>query len=452
MKKDWIKEAYRSWFSRLDEDVPEEVWTEIADELDLDEVWNNLSEELDRTPRLSPWRWLPRAAAVLALLVSALAAYWYLFPPQRKGETPLATQSLPSAALPPENGPGGNASSGDAPAGNESPANGGLSAAKAPQNGSPADNELASGGAQGDAYREKAAPGNRISADHGEDELPERGSLAVSPVEQNGLRLSPEQERWTAVPLLPSLPGGIPGAAGADSTRITATEIDGLKVPGELMAGIRPPDQPAAGSGKQSPFIQLQRLGVVSAYNNTWMLNHETFNGLQASTLNATTITYSTSTGLNAGFLLKGKHKVNAELYLSSSTGQDYRQYIEARYQSRSIELDYYKLQLYYQLPVFSGKGDVLLGAYTSYLKRGREKVAGEARGVGRFYRDIDYGIMTGYQFNLPVNNRLLLQPGIRLNYGLPNIFKGNQLIPGNFLRTHNAAAGLYLGVSYRLY
>src|SRR3546814_14219707 len=62
----------------------------------------------------------------------------------------------------------------------------------------------------------------------------------------------------------------------------------------------------------------------------------------------------------------------------------------------------------------------------------------------------MDYGIMAGFQFNLPVNSHLILQPGIRINYGLPNIFKGDRYIPQNFLRTHNAAAGLYLGIGYR--
>src|SRR5690606_39904549 len=59
-----------------------------------------------------------------------------------------------------------------------------------------------------------------------------------------------------------------------------------------------------------------------------------------------------------------------------------YRQYIEARYQHRSIQLDYYKAQLYYQLPVFSGKADILTGAYASWLKSGREEISGEVRAV----------------------------------------------------------------------
>src|SRR3546814_6085457 len=95
VKKDWIKDAYRNWFNRLDEEVPEEVWEGVADELDIDEVWNNVQTELDRA-EVIPWlRWLPRAAAVLLLLISALAAYWYLSPAgQRSEEHTSELQSL----------------------------------------------------------------------------------------------------------------------------------------------------------------------------------------------------------------------------------------------------------------------------------------------------------------------------------------------------------------------
>src|SRR5690606_18299421 len=73
---------------------------------------------------------------------------------------------------------------------------------------------------------------------------------------------------------------------------------------------------------KNRPFIRLQRLGIVSAYNNTWMLNHETFSGLQPSTLNSTAFTYGSSAGINAGFLIGGKHRISAEMYVNSSSGQ----------------------------------------------------------------------------------------------------------------------------------
>lgn len=427
MKKDWIKEAYRSWFARLDEKVPEEVWAEIADELDIDEVWNDLSEKLESSPKIFPWKWAARAAAVFALLLSALAAYWYLVPLQKGRNAPIAKQTVPAASSPE----------------NESPGRG------TPGRGTP-ERETPEKGILEKGTPEKKTPEGMLT-----DNAAPAGPLESAPL------VIREPSTGKVSGLLTALPAG--AIPGEDNQKKSWKEgqpgklplLPGLpepKAPGELLAGIQTYSDPAGNSRKAPPFIRLQRLGVVSAYNNTWMLNHETFSGLQPSTLTSTTFTYGSSAGLNAGFLLKGKHKIGAELYLSSHSGQGYRQYIEARYQSRSIRLDYYKFQLYYQLPVFSGKGDILAGAYASYLKKGREEIAGEARTIGRFYRDIDYGLMAGYQFNIPVNNRLLLQPGIRLNYGLPNIFKGNELIPENFLRTHNAAAGLYLGVSYRLY
>src|SRR3546814_19997062 len=71
---------------------------------------------------------------------------------------------------------------------------------------------------------------------------------------------------------------------------------------------------PVTSSGGTTSFIRLQRLGIISAYSNTWMLNRETFSGLQPSTLNTTSFTYSTNIGINAGFLLGGKHRVSAEI------------------------------------------------------------------------------------------------------------------------------------------
>lgn len=446
MKKDWVKEAYRRWFSRLDEEVPEDAWNEIADQLDINEVWDNVSSELSKGPALSPWRWIARTAAVLLLLFSALAAYWYLSSSRSNRENQLSKETAPLPERVPDSG------SGETRAGKRSSAQ----------------TSSAEMSATGETGLEENNPEENKPGKLSKKELPGSAGLAAG----RGRRSGDDRSLGTGGGSDDgSVPPGIPPTARRAGIQVERTiqarnvlpaspsqalqaelpEMLQAEKPGELLARAPVTGDPAASSAGKEPFIRLQRLGMVSAYNNTWMLNHETFNGLQASTLNATTFTYGTSAAINAGFLVNGKHKIGAELYFSSQTGQGYRQYIEARYQSRNIQLDYYKIQLYYQLPVFSGRGDILAGAYGSYLKRGREEIAGEARTIGRFYRDIDYGIMAGYQFNLPVNNRLLVQPGIRISYGVPNIFKGNKQIPENFLRTHNAAAGLYLGISYRL-
>lgn len=432
MKQDRLKQAYRRWFSQLDEKVPDEVWSGIEDELDLDDVWSGIYNKLHPARRLFFRKragWV--AAAVLVVLVSGLAGYRYLFR-QLPGtdQEERITSSNPDSNRPPS----GQAPAREQEAGRKSTANG----SSTPQQSAPDQPESLSA-----AGTLEPAPGQPAAGQRPYHGFRSRSHRDEQPVD--GRLIS-----RTASQLTMSLPEPNPTVIAPPPDR-----------PGFSLRGSGRPLSPGNPPGTEKKTgIRLEQIGLVSAYNNTWLLNNETFNGLRASSLNSTNATYTFDAGLAGNFLINQRHRIGAELYFSSRTGQNYQEYINARYQNRNIQLNYYKLQLFYQLPVFSASGngagqtglsgEVIAGGYLSYLSSGREKIGDQPRTVENHYRSLDYGLMTGFQLNLPVNRNLQLRPGFRINYGLPNIFKGNQTVPGNFLRTHNASAGFYIGLSYK--
>lgn len=211
-------------------------------------------------------------------------------------------------------------------------------------------------------------------------------------------------------------------------------------------------DLPVAKSERKSePFLHLADVGAFYSYKNTWLLNYETRNGLNPKKLGNTLLTFHQDIGILSTIAIKNQHFIGLEFLWRSGTGQNYQQYINASYVDRSIKLDYLKLQAYYIWDHRSIPGQIIIGGYTAKLNLAEDTQGEVTFNVSDKYRNSDYGLLLGYQYDLPLSNRISISPGFRVNCDFINIYEENGWAFNPFKKTNNLAACINISISYRL-
>lgn len=198
--------------------------------------------------------------------------------------------------------------------------------------------------------------------------------------------------------------------------------------------------------------LRVAEFGLVYAYKNTWLLNYETRNGLNPEKLGNTLPTFHQDIGVTTTLEFNNQHNVGVEFLFKSEAGQNYQQYINASYVDKNINLTYIKFQTFYYLTPKRIPGNAIAGAYVAWLATAEEQLANTKFSIGQNYTRLDYGLLVGYQFNMAIGNRLMIKPGLRINYNLNNIFKGDDILPANFKKTKNLAGSLNVTFTYRLF
>ena len=103
--------------------------------------------------------------------------------------------------------------------------------------------------------------------------------------------------------------------------------------------------------------------------------------------------------------------------------------------------------------PAFDSKGKIefLLGPYMGVLKKAAESLNQNEINLTENYKKHILGLTGGIQKQYHINQNLDLTTGLRLSYGITNIYKGTPIIPASFRITHPAAISITLGLRYSL-
>ena len=204
---------------------------------------------------------------------------------------------------------------------------------------------------------------------------------------------------------------------------------------------------------KSSGFhFRVLEVGLVYGYKNTWLLNHETFNGLNPTKLGNTLPTFHQDIGASSTFEFNNRHQLGVEFLWKSETGQNYKQYINASFVDKSINLKYSKLQTFYYWNSKKFRGQAILGGYIARLSMAEELQEKARFSVDNKYTNLDYGLVAGYQYSIALSNAIVIKPSVRVTYNLMNIFKGDDIMPSHFKKTKNLAASFNVSLSYRFF
>jgi hypothetical protein len=187
---------------------------------------------------------------------------------------------------------------------------------------------------------------------------------------------------------------------------------------------------------------------------NTWMMNNKTIEGLRKDEFTTTNATIGKNLGFLVGTNINNRLGLQAEFYFISQSNQNYHEYQYGKYVSNQIGLDYYTMTLLakYQPKFLESPHRMMGGGYIGFMKSASQDINGVNYNIADQYSGRDYGILLGYEYSLPVKERLYLSTGVMSKLGLRNVFSGNEYIPSYLNRTQNISFNFFLSLNYRIF
>ncbi len=193
--------------------------------------------------------------------------------------------------------------------------------------------------------------------------------------------------------------------------------------------------------------------GMSGHLANTWLINNKTIQGLRPDEFTASLPSFGYNMGIIAGKNFGSRFGLRAELSLVSLTRQDYNEYLHGKYINNSMKFNYSNLSLNGTWRITgngtAGNHYLLLGAYSGILRNAVQDLDGEVVSLVGDYSQVDYGVITGYEYEYPLGNRLAAGMGIQARLGLNNIFAGNEIVPYYLNSTRNASVNFTLSIRY---
>ena len=406
MSKNKFDIEYNQWLSQVNEDVDLSLWENIQDRLDLIETWDNIAYELDKQ---LPVTRNTKPSIFLKTAVTIAAMFLLIFIPvkQLREQNPEPSYSLSNFSLP------------------------------------------------GVIEEDSRITGYPVQVD-GEEII--HADVLIQTDDRIGKYLLMAKSK-PGVDILHE----IPEINDRNNSKDFIPEIMYGQINYDEFIVSAPVSEPSSDEIQPLALSTLQRqtkealftlvdAGLLYSYKNTWLLNYETFNGLNPQKLGNTLMTFRKDIGFSSTWAIRGKPVLGIEFLWNSGNGQKYQQYIDASYVVRDINLQYWRLQALYISDFKKFPGQPLFGAYFAGLNKGMESLGNLSSVVREYYRDIDYGLVIGHQFNIRFQNRIIITPGLRLSFNLVNLFEGDENLPSQFKKTRNFTAGFNLGFSYRLF
>ncbi len=422
-----------SLFKPLNQGELDEIWNEISTDMDLGEVWNGISSDLDIVMPVNSVSGIiyKSIVAVLIILLGMVPVKKTILDSHtehsdnlieniQNGQSPeLIVKNKSEDSNVPEQ------------------AKGDLSATlKGSLNRSEDDNKL-------------------ISAERNRTDLTQETPISVS-TEVISMVLSPS-ETADSFPVISedrilyeesnTLPVLIPGDNLKNLEVFPKTDFDNLRINyNSSPAGY---SLPSTGNGKISA-------GFITLFKNTWLLNNKTLDGLKSESLNSSEIVFYPDVGLSLNYSLNKTWQIQADGFFFSNTGQEYLEYLYGHYVKEKITLKYSTFALSVKHK-FTGSDrlipgssvNVIAGGYFSVLKNANHKINKDTEDIRSQYAKYDFGIRLGGEFELKISNQLSIAPGLLVSLGMPNIYKGDDKIPGYLIRTHNGSAEFHLTFYY---
>lgn len=411
-----------------------EIWKNISTELDIDDVWNNLSSDLDNLFPEDPGSGIvvKSIAAVIIALVTII--------PVRK-VIPDLNISQP-----------------------ESPV-------KTGQNVQPSKlaEKMRSGFLNtGEPIKRVISPASYSSPDSGLNEYGtcHAGKSRIKTENENVCPITENEDSSTVIMTIPRIIDSeidvSPDKVSLEKTNMPPELISIMPERIKILSGNNPDSLETTDNNLiirfSLPLTDSRRFtaGITALLKNTWLLNHETFDGLKSESLNTTEIMILPDAGITLNYKISKTWQLQADGFFYSNTGQEYHEYIYGHYSRKKITLQYSTMVLSAKYKLDRGdyleqrpSVNILAGGYLSVLNYAHQKINANFRNIRSQYWKYDIGVRFGSEIELPLSDNMSLAPGIFFSFGIFNIYKGENNIPGYFRRTHNGSTGFLLSYYY---
>ncbi len=197
--------------------------------------------------------------------------------------------------------------------------------------------------------------------------------------------------------------------------------------------------------------IQFSGVGINGAIKNSRLINNDTRAANSGKSLSNTSFTLAKDLGISVQWNTRRSQILQLSYYFVSESAQTYNQYIEARYGQRTLKVNYQTVSAEFIQRIQLINASVIVGPYISRIQSVEESVIGRVRDFTNDYQDWEYGFNLGIQYRYKLSKNISVQPSVKFQYGLNNIFKGNNLIPANFNNTNPMNLSFGIGIYYHL-
>ncbi len=197
--------------------------------------------------------------------------------------------------------------------------------------------------------------------------------------------------------------------------------------------------------------IQFTGVGINGAIKNSRLINNDSRAANSGNSLSNTSFTLAKDLGISVQWNTRRDQMLQLSYYFVSESAQTYNQYIEARYGQRTLKVNYQTVSAEFIQPIQLIDAYIIIGPYFSRIQSVEESVMGTVRDFTNDYQDWEYGFNLGVQYRYKLSKNISVQPSVKFQYGLNNIFKGNNLIPSNFNNTNPMNLSFGIGIYYHL-
>jgi hypothetical protein len=196
--------------------------------------------------------------------------------------------------------------------------------------------------------------------------------------------------------------------------------------------------------------------GIVGRLNNSWLLNNETYTGLEASGLNQTHFFFGPSYGIQAGFYNSPRVIFESQLLVHNQLGQTYTLFNEGIKQEKQILITSSSLSVVAKIKLKKSTGTLdgfyfIVGPQFQFITKTTISVDRGFPPTDQF-RKFTPGISSGIEYIIPSQNQWQLTTGFRTDIGCRNIYAGNGTEPSNFKKTLLCDAGIYICINRKAF
>jgi hypothetical protein len=403
----WYKNKIES--ANEEFELPEELWDDIQNDLDIDLVHRRLNNSLTKD-RQKAWLWRGSVAAGILLLLSLGSIY--LFTPY-SNHTPIAQNEYETI--------------------------------------------------QSDTILKPAQTIDIIIP------IIQPGITDVSLIAENNASLSKKTGIKLSETLSTSQPYSAYSITASNSDRITNNLMGSIETTKFVLPKPKytaPPinlsanntfvyEHPASAQKileNRQPFSKIT-IALTGEFANTWLLNNKTLEGLQPQEFTATQPTYSRNYGLSVAANINNKWDIVSQLKLARDNSQTYHEYIHGKYVSNTINLEYFDVALTGRYHPFSNNPEHAFstGLYTGLLQKATQNINGSTSNITSDYANIDFGLIAGYEYQTPLSDQITLGAGLFYRMGLKNVFSGNKIVAADLNRSYNTSFNFSLSIGYTI-
>lgn len=204
------------------------------------------------------------------------------------------------------------------------------------------------------------------------------------------------------------------------------------------------------------PKVYYNEIGIIVSFFNTNIINNDYKESQRENGFVNLMPVYKYSIGILYDHNISYKNSINTELFFSFNQNQKTYLYKNGKYFQKTIDLSYTKIALSFERKFLTKNINSWfsagVGGYFALLNNDKmtykykDIVVNNYSGV---FKKIDYGIKMS--INREYNyHRIIAGLGLHYEYGLNNIFKGNQELPSYFDYSNNINFGVDIFVKFK--